>query len=57
MAEFPESSAHTAKRIFERLRDEYGFDGQHTKVVEDGYTVRGISFGKVRKKWVSTAIV
>ena len=25
---------HTAKRIFERLRDEYGFDGQHT-IVKD----------------------
>ena len=25
---------HTAKRIFERLRDEYGFDGQYT-IVKD----------------------
>ena len=26
--------SHTAKRIFERLRDEYGFEGQHT-IVKD----------------------
>ena len=30
----PGSSAHTAKRIFERLRDEHGFGGQYT-VVKD----------------------
>ena len=26
----PRKQRHTAKRIFERLRDEYGFDGQYT---------------------------
>ena len=31
---FPRKQRHTAKRIFERLRDEYGFDGQHT-IVKD----------------------
>ena len=30
----PRKQRHTAKRIFERLRDEYGFDGQYT-IVED----------------------
>ena len=30
----PRKQRHTAKRIFERLRDEYGFDGQHT-IVKD----------------------
>ena len=30
----PRKQRHTAKRIFERLRDEYGFEGQHT-IVED----------------------
>ena len=28
----PRKQRHTVKRIFERLRDEYGFDGQHTIV-------------------------
>ena len=28
----PRKQRHTAKRIFERLRDEYGFDGEYTKV-------------------------
>ena len=31
---FPRKQRHTAKRIFERLRDEYGFDGQYT-IVKD----------------------
>ena len=31
-AKVPRKQRHTAKRIFERLRDEYGFDGQHTLV-------------------------
>ncbi len=26
----PRRQCHTAKRIFERIRDEYGFDGQYT---------------------------
>ena len=26
----PKKQRHTAKRIYERLRDEYGFDGQYT---------------------------
>ena len=30
----PRKQRHTAKRIFERLRDEYGFEGQHT-IVKD----------------------
>ena len=30
----PGKQSHTAKRIFERLRDEYGFEGQHT-IVKD----------------------
>ena len=30
----PRKQRHTAKRIFERLRDEYGFTGQYT-VVKD----------------------
>ena len=30
----PRKQRHTAKRIFERRRDEYGFDGQHT-IVKD----------------------
>ena len=30
----PEKQRHTVKRIFERLRDEYGFDGQYT-IVKD----------------------
>ena len=30
----PKKQRHTAKRIFERLRDEYGFDGQYT-IVKD----------------------
>ena len=30
----PRKQRHTAKRIYERLRDEYGFDGQHT-IVKD----------------------
>ena len=30
----PRKQRHTAKRIFERLRDEYGFDGRHT-IVKD----------------------
>ena len=30
----PRKQRHTAKRIFERIRDEYGFDGQHT-IVKD----------------------
>ena len=33
-AKVPRKQRHTAKRIFERLRDEYGFDGQHT-IVKD----------------------
>ena len=28
----PKKQRHTAKRIFERLRDEYGFDGEYTTV-------------------------
>ena len=28
----PRKQRHTAKRIFERLRDEYGFDGGYTTV-------------------------
>ena len=28
----PRKQRHTAKRIFERLRDEYGFDGRYTIV-------------------------
>ena len=30
----PKKQRHTAKRIFERLRDEYGFDGGYT-IVKD----------------------
>ena len=30
----PRKQRHTAKRIFERLRDEYGFTGQYT-IVKD----------------------
>ena len=30
----PRKQRHTVKRIFERLRDEYGFDGQYT-IVKD----------------------
>ena len=30
----PKKQRHTAKRIFERLRDEHGFDGQYT-IVKD----------------------
>ena len=30
----PRKQRHTAKRIFERLRDEHGFDGQYT-IVKD----------------------
>ena len=30
----PRKQRHTAKRIFDRLRDEYRFDGQHT-IVKD----------------------
>ena len=30
----PRKQRHTAKRVFERLRDEYGFDGQYT-IVKD----------------------
>ena len=30
----PKKQRHTAKHIFERLRDEYGFDGQYT-IVKD----------------------
>ena len=30
----PRKQRHTAKRIFERVRDEYGFDGQYT-IVKD----------------------
>ena len=30
----PKKQRHTAKRIFERLRDEYGFTGQYT-IVKD----------------------
>ena len=30
----PRKQRHTVRRIFERLRDEYGFDGQHTIVKE-----------------------
>ena len=30
----PRKQRHTVKRIFERLRDEYGFEGQHT-IVKD----------------------
>ena len=33
-AKVPRKQRHTAKRIFERLRDEYGFEGQHT-IVKD----------------------
>ena len=28
----PKKQRHTAKRIFERLRDEYGFGGRYTRV-------------------------
>ena len=30
----PRKQRHTAKRIFERLRDEHGFEGQHT-IIKD----------------------
>ena len=33
-ARVPRKQRHTAKRIFQRLRDEYGFDGQYT-IVKD----------------------
>ena len=33
-AKVPRKQRHTARRIFERLRDEYGFEGQHT-IVKD----------------------
>ena len=35
----PRKQRHTVKRIFERLRDEYGFDGQQT-IVKDYVRVR-----------------
>ena len=31
----PRKQRHTAKRIFERLRDEHGFDGGYTTVKDD----------------------
>ena len=40
IAEFPGSQRHTAKRVFERLKDEYGFDGQYT-IVKDYVRERG----------------
>ena len=36
----PRKQRHTAKRIFERLRDEHGFDGQYT-IVKDYVRERG----------------
>ena len=36
----PKKQRHTAKRIFERLRDEHGFDGQYT-IVKDYARERG----------------
>ena len=39
---------HTAKRIFDRLRDEYGFTGGYT-IVKD--YVREQGFGRVRCSW------
>ena len=36
----PRKQRHTAKRIFERLRDEHGFDGQHT-IFKDYVRERG----------------
>ena len=36
----PRKQRHTAKRIFERLKDEYGFDGQYT-IVKDYVRERG----------------
>ena len=38
---------HTARRIFERLKDEYGFDGQYT-IVKDYVRERGGEAGDVR---------
>ena len=36
----PKKQRHTARRIFEGLRDEYGFDGQYT-IVKDYVRKRG----------------
>ena len=36
----PRKQRHTAKRVFERLKDEYGFDGQYT-IVKDYVRERG----------------
>ena len=41
----PKKQRHTAKRIFERLRDEYGFDGQYT-IVKD-YVSPNLPNGRV----------
>ena len=40
----PKKQRHTAKRIFERLRDEHGFDGQYT-IVKDYVRVQVIFTG------------
>ena len=37
----PRKQLHTSKRIFERLRDEYGYEGQHTIVEGYGRERRG----------------
>ena len=44
----PRKQRHTAKRIFERLRDEYGFTGQYTIVKDYVRGQRRRSAGDVR---------
>ena len=42
----PKKQRHTVKRIFERLRDEYGFDGQHA-IVKDYVREHGRRVGEM----------
>ena len=45
----PRKQRHTAKRIFERLRDEHGFDGQYTIVKDYVRTcLRSLQYVKLR---------
>ena len=44
----PKKQRHTAKRIFERLRDEHGFEGKET-IVKDYIRERGL---KMREMFV-----
>ena len=46
----PRKQRHTVKRIFERLRDEYGFDGQYTIVKDYVRTcLRSLKYDKLRR--------